>query len=140
MASSKQYVFGLHAVDALLNKQPERVIRLCVFPERNDKKLDALVSLAKKLNIPVDQASRQELDRMTLDANHQGVVAYCSKSRTYDESNLKQLLQDLTVPPFVLLLDGVQDPHNLGACFRSADAAGVHAIIAPKIRQLESHL
>lgn len=132
MTSSKQYVFGLHAVDALLNKQPERVIRLCVFPERNDKKLDALVSLAKKLGIPVDQASRQELDRMTQEANHQGVVAYCNKSRTYDEASLKQLLQDLTVPPFVLLLDGVQDPHNLGACFRSADAAGVHAIIAPK--------
>lgn len=128
----KQYVFGLHAVDALLNKQPERVIRLCVLPERNDKKLAALVSVAKNLGIPVDHASRQELDNMTEQANHQGVIAYCTKSRTYDESHLKQLLQDLTVPPFILLLDGVQDPHNLGACFRSADAAGVHAIIAPK--------
>lgn len=132
MTSNKQYVFGLHAVDALLNKQPERVIRLCVFPERNDKKLDAIVSLARKLNITVDQASRQELDSMTEFANHQGVIAFCNKSRTYAEADLKQLLQDLTVPPFILLLDGVQDPHNLGACFRSADAAGVHAIIAPK--------
>lgn len=132
MTSNKEYVFGLHAVEALLNKQPERVIRLYVFPERNDKKLDALVSLAKNHGIPVDQASRQELDRMTQDANHQGVAAYCQKARVYSESDLKVLIQNLDVPPFVLLLDGVQDPHNLGACFRSADAAGVHAIIAPK--------
>jgi len=132
MNNSKQYVFGMHAVEALLNKQPERVIRLCVFPERNDKKLAALIRFAKNKGIPIDEASRQELDRMTQFANHQGVVAYCSEARTYDENSLKQLLHDLTVPPFLLLLDGVQDPHNLGACFRSADAAGVHAIIAPK--------
>jgi 23S rRNA (guanosine2251-2'-O)-methyltransferase len=132
MTANKQYVFGLHAVNALLSKQPERVIRLCVFQERRDKKLDALVSLAKKLGLPVDPASRHELDRMTQEANHQGVVAFCHSSRTYMESDLKQLLEHLDVPPFVLLLDGVQDPHNLGACFRSADAAGVHAIIVPK--------
>lgn len=132
MTSDKQTVFGLHAVDALLNKQPERVQRLCVYEDRKDKKLEALISLAKKRGIPVDPASRQELDRMTNDANHQGVVAFCSKIRTYAENDLKELLENLDVPPFLLLLDGVQDPHNLGACFRSADAAGVHAIIAPK--------
>jgi len=132
MTTINQYVFGLHAVDALLNKQPERVIRLCVYEERDDKKLHALMSLAKKLGIPVCPASRKELDNMIQDANHQGVIAFCRESRVYAESDLKHLLQHLTVPPFLLLLDGVQDPHNLGACFRSADAAGVHAIIAPK--------
>jgi 23S rRNA (guanosine2251-2'-O)-methyltransferase len=132
MTSNKQYVFGLHAVEALLKRQPERVIRLCVFEERRDKKLDALLSLARKLGITIDPASRHELDRMTQEANHQGVVAFCHESRIYAENDLKQLLQHLDVPPFLLILDGVQDPHNLGACFRSADAAGVHAIIVPK--------
>jgi 23S rRNA (guanosine2251-2'-O)-methyltransferase len=128
----KQYVFGLHAVEALLKKQPERVIRLCVVQERNNKKIDLVVSLAKKIGAPIDAASRQELDNMTQNANHQGVLVFCKELRSYNESNLKELLQYLDQPPFLLLLDGVQDPHNLGACFRSADAAGVHAIIAPK--------
>lgn len=136
MTTSKQFLFGLHSVDALLRKQPERVIRLCVFQDRKDKKIEAIVSLAKKLSIAVDNVSRQELDKMTDEANHQGVVAFCNKARVYSESDLKHLLQDLDTPPFVLVLDGVQDPHNLGACFRSADAAGVHAIIAPKDRSV----
>ncbi len=72
------------------------------------------------------------MDRLTDEANHQGVVAFCAKTHVYSEAELKQLLQELDKPPFLLVLDGVQDPHNLGACFRSADAAGVHAIIAPK--------
>lgn len=128
----KQYVFGLHAVEALLKRQPERVIRLCIVSERNNKKLDTLLSLAKKIGAQIDAASRQELDKMTQNGNHQGVLAFCKESRSYDEANLKELLQHIEGPPFLLLLDGVQDPHNLGACFRSADAAGVHAIIAPK--------
>lgn len=130
--TTKQFIFGLHSVEALLDKQPERVIRLCVFQDRKDKKIDAIVARARKLGIAVDSASRQELDRMTDEANHQGVVAFCNKARVYTEGDLKNLLQNLDAPPFVLVLDGVQDPHNLGACFRSADAAGVHLIIAPK--------
>lgn len=130
--TSNMHIFGLHAVEALLTNQPERIIRLYIYPQRNDKKLEALVSLAKEFGIPIDQASRSELDRMTQEANHQGVVAVCHKPRVYSENDLTKLLQNLSVPPFLLVLDGVQDPHNLGACFRSADAAGVHAIIAPK--------
>ncbi|VVC76704.1 23S rRNA (guanosine-2'-O-)-methyltransferase RlmB [Aquicella siphonis] len=132
MSASKQYLFGLHAVEALLQNQPERVIRLCVYQDRQDKKLGELVAAAKRLGVPVDLVSRKELDRMTSEANHQGVAAFCTRARAYEESDLKRLLQSLGVPPLVLVLDGVQDPHNLGACFRSADAAGVHVIIAPK--------
>ncbi|MBX3708624.1 MAG: 23S rRNA (guanosine(2251)-2'-O)-methyltransferase RlmB [Gammaproteobacteria bacterium] len=132
MTSSKQFIFGLHAVEALLQKQPERALRLCVYQERQDKKIEAIVNLAKKREIPIDYVSRHELDRMTHDANHQGVVVFCDKLHIYSEHDLKQLLQNLSEPAFILVLDSVQDPHNLGACFRSADAAGVHAIIAPK--------
>jgi 23S rRNA (guanosine2251-2'-O)-methyltransferase len=132
MNANKQCLFGLHAVLALLQNQPERIIRLCVQQQRNDKKMESLIQLAKQHGIPVDHASRQELDRMTQEANHQGIVVFCTKATTYTEGDLKSILQNLSVPPFVLVLDGVQDPHNLGACLRSADAAGVHAVIVPK--------
>ena len=79
---------------------------------------------------------RQALDRLVQNGNHQGVIAYCKSASTYSEGDLKELLADLKEPAFLLILDGVQDPHNLGACFRSADAAGVHAIIAPKDRSV----
>ena len=75
---------------------------------------------------------RQELDRVTEEANHQGVLAYCETARVYSEQDLGRLLESIAQPPLILVLDGIQDPHNLGACFRSADAAGVHLIIAPK--------
>lgn len=130
--SNKSFIFGLHAVQALLENHPERVIRLCVQIERRDKKIDSLMQLAKQKRITIEQLPREELDRLTQIANHQGVLAYTQKSKTMTEADLKQLIENLDEPPFLLILDGVQDPHNLGACFRSADAAGIHAIIAPK--------
>jgi 23S rRNA (guanosine2251-2'-O)-methyltransferase len=132
MTTNKQFIFGLHSVEAILQKQPERIMRLCVQQERADRKMESLLQLAKIQGVHIDYASKQELDRLTSDANHQGVVAFCTKTHVYTEADLKQLLNNLDEPPFILVLDGVQDPHNLGACFRSADAAGVHAIIAPK--------
>lgn len=132
MTSNNLYIFGLHAVESLLSHQPRRIIRLYVLEQRNDKKLEALVTQAKKFGINIDYASRTELDRLSQEANHQGIVAFCHKPKVYAENDLTQLLENLSMPPFLLILDGVQDPHNLGACFRSADAAGVHAIIAPK--------
>lgn len=132
MTSKQQFIFGLHAVEALLQKQPQRILRLCFQQGREDAKVAALITQAKDLGLRIEHASRQELDRMTDGANHQGVIAFCLKAPSYAESDLKQLLADISEPPFVLVLDGVQDPHNLGACFRSADAAGVHAIIVPR--------
>lgn len=132
MTANKQFIFGLHAVQALLQKQPERILRLYVHPDRQDKKMESVLQLAKQKGISIEQVSKQELDRQTQEANHQGVVAFCSKAEVYSEKDLPSLLAEASTPPLLLILDGVQDPHNLGACFRSADAAGVHAIIAPK--------
>ena len=132
MSANKQYIFGLHAVTALIDKQPERIIRLLVAEERGDKKIDALLKQARRQGIDITQASRPELDGLTGDGNHQGVAALCAKTKTYSESDIEGMLEDIQGPAFFLVLDGVQDPHNLGACFRSADAAGVHAIIAPR--------
>lgn len=131
-AMNDNHIFGLHAVEALLNRDPERVLRLCVTKDRHDKKLAAILELARQQGIATEQLAKESLDKMTNEANHQGIVAFCRKAKTYNEHDLKKLLDNTSTPPFVLILDGVQDPHNLGACFRSADAAGVHAIIAPK--------
>lgn len=132
MSSNSQYIFGLHAVTALIEKHPERIIRLLVVKQRGDKKMEALLKLAQHHGVEVRDASRAELDGVTHEGNHQGVAALCEKTKSYSEQDLAALLEGLNTPAFLLILDGVQDPHNLGACFRSAAAAGVHAIIAPK--------
>ena len=132
MTTNRSTVFGIHAVSALLQKQPERILRLCMDVDRQDKKMASLEALAREHGLKIEPASRQTLDQMTEEANHQGVVAVCSPPRIYGESDVASLLENVSTPPLVLVLDGIQDPHNLGACFRSADAAGVHAIIAPK--------
>lgn len=129
---TQHYIFGIHAVDALLNKHPERIIRLCIQNDRHDKKMMALIQSASDANIKLEKLSRQEMDRLTDEANHQGVIAYCEKSKAYVEADIPALLANTNTPPFILILDTIQDPHNLGACFRSADAAGVDLIIAPK--------
>lgn len=132
MSSNNQYIFGLHAVTALVEKHPERIIRLLVIEQRGDKKMDALLKQARQHGINISYASRAELDGVTHQGNHQGVAALCEKAKTYSEEDLMRMVESLDRPAFFLILDGVQDPHNLGACFRSADAAGVHAVIAPK--------
>ena len=131
MNEKKSFTFGLHAVDALIHKQPERIIRLVVLRERQDQKIQALVEMAKENRIRVEFATRLELDQMTDGENHQGAIAFCHAIKNYSEDDLEEIL-DRVEKPFLLILDGVQDPHNLGACLRSADAAGVHAVIAPR--------
>ncbi|MES2218124.1 MAG: 23S rRNA (guanosine(2251)-2'-O)-methyltransferase RlmB [Pseudomonadota bacterium] len=128
---SKTYVFGHHAVAALLEKQPERVVHLYVQKERHDQKIQQLLELANRAELITEEVSRQELDKLTGNAVHQGIAALCHKPKTYSEADLAILLEQ-HAKPFLLVLDGVQDPHNLGACLRSADAAGVHAVIVPK--------
>lgn len=129
---SKHYLFGLHAVESALQNHPERISRVLVQQNRRDQKIDHLIQLAKQLQIPMQSLSRQELDKLTRSEQHQGIAACCSQTRTYTEHDLEQLLDSAATTPLFLILDGVQDPHNLGACFRSADAAGATAIIAPK--------
>lgn len=123
--------FGLHAVAALLKNHPDDIRYLLLDESRHDKKIQFLVEEAKRQSIEVRQLSRDELDRVTQNTHHQGIAAVCEKIKNYSESDLEKILFE-NEKPFLLILDGVQDPHNLGACLRSADAAGVHAVIAPK--------
>lgn len=130
--SQTNFIFGLHAVEALIQKRPEKIVRLVVLRERHDQKIQTLIHLAEQQQIKIELQGRAALDKLTNNANHQGIIAFCQATQQYAEHDLPQLIENLTQPAFFLVLDGVQDPHNLGACLRTADAAGVHAVIAPK--------
>ncbi len=124
-------VYGLHAVQALLKSAPHRVNEVLVLQGRQDQRLQKVLVAAQKADIKVRQASRKELDKIG-EGNHQGVVAMSFPGELHDEKFLYKLVETLNEAPFLLVLDGVTDPHNLGACLRTAEAAGVHAVIAPK--------
>ncbi len=128
--SDSEFVFGLHAVSAALRHQPESVQELWLDQTRRDRAMVQIRVLAAELGIVAHEVSRRELDQQIPNARHQGVVARAVVSRKMTETNLEQLL-DGVAQPLLLVLDGVQDPHNLGACLRTADAAGAHAVIAP---------
>jgi 23S rRNA (guanosine2251-2'-O)-methyltransferase len=124
--------YGLHPVTSLLQQTPERVREIFVQSGRDDAPLQRILKMAHQADIKVQTTSRAALDRMAEGGVHQGIVAHLVSSERYTEADLMQLLDQLQQPPFLLILDGVQDPHNLGACLRSANAAGVHAVIVPK--------
>ncbi len=124
-------VFGLHAVQTLLKNAPHRVLELQLLKGRQDQRMQKIMAAAEQHQIPLRYLARNNLDDMAEGGNHQGVVASVKPGALYDERYLLQLLET-TATPFLLVLDGVTDPHNLGACLRTADAAGVHAVIAPK--------
>jgi 23S rRNA (guanosine2251-2'-O)-methyltransferase len=128
----QNFIYGPHAVEALLSKHPERVSEIFVQQEREDEKTNKILTLAEKNKIPVHILSTSSLQNLVGEGKHQGIVAKARMVQTYTEDFLLELLDSLTEPVFLLILDRVQDPHNLGACFRTADAAGVHAIIVPK--------
>jgi len=126
-------LFGFHAIEALLQKQPGRILHV-YLKEQQSPRLQTLMNALEAHHIPYDFTSKETLDRMTHQGNHQGVAAQCTKTKVYSETDIPSILDDLTGPPLLLILEGIQDPHNLGACLRTADAAGVHAVLAPKDR------
>jgi len=129
---SEQHVYGFHAIEAILQHEPERILDVWVLSGRGDKRLDAISDALSRQGIQQQKIKREKLDELAGSTRHQGIVANCRMAPTRNENFLNQLLDGLTEPAFLLILDGIQDPHNLGACLRTADAAGVHAVIAPK--------
>ena len=125
---------GFHAVTSRLRQRPETVTEIFVDAERNDARAKDLRELAKRLNVRVIAVDMKRLDGMSGGVRHQGVVAQA------EPLNMPQFIEDvlegIEEPPLILILDGVQDPHNLGACLRVADGAGAHAVIAPKDRSV----
>lgn len=124
-------IFGIHAVEALLKHSPERIIELWLLQGRDDERLAALAEQAKSFGTTIQMASRKVLDDKSENGQHQGIVARVKAAKVLNEQDLDVLLAN-TEQAFLLILDGVTDPHNLGACLRNADAAGVQGIIVPK--------
>lgn len=124
-------VFGIHAVEAALKKAVVKELWLDEGQKPNVR-LSKVINIAKSEQVIVQSRPRKELDELSHGERHQGVVAELKAEATVAQVGLEALLQDLDEPPFLLVLDGVTDPHNLGACLRSANAAGVHAVIVPK--------
>jgi len=136
-----QYIYGIHAVDSLLRQNPKSVQRLWVQQGRDDKRIASLLLLAQNQGVPVARQPRQDLDEM-VSGRHQGVVAETvntppvhgepTQPNLWREVDLLKAVEDKEGPLLILVLDGVTDPHNLGACLRSADAAGVDAVVVPR--------
>lgn len=135
-----EIIFGIHAVQALLKSSPHRLRELMVLQGRKDQRIQKLTDAARTAGVRIKQMDRKHLDQLCesqagASVNHQGVVAIVLPGKSHVEADLYELIQSLRdngQEPFILVLDGVTDPHNLGACMRSADAAGVHAVVIPK--------
>ncbi|ELR63394.1 23S rRNA (guanosine-2'-O-) -methyltransferase rlmB [Photobacterium marinum] len=133
---SNDMIFGIHAVKAVLASDPARFIEVFVLKGRQDERLLPVLNELQMLGITIQQAGRKALDDKVRGASHQGIVARVRPGKQYNENDLEDLLADKE-NPLLLVLDGVTDPHNLGACLRNADAAGAVAVIVPKDRSAQ---
>lgn len=125
-------IFGFHAVTARLRQEASSVEEIYIDASRHDRRMQELLHAAQAVGVRVIQADDQRLNNIVGTRRHQGVVAKAGELSL--ARNLNELLDAIDGPPLLLILDGITDPHNLGACLRVADGAGAHAVIAPKDR------
>jgi 23S rRNA (guanosine2251-2'-O)-methyltransferase len=132
--SDESIVFGMHAVRTLLEQRPERASLLLLQKGREDARATGLMQLAQAAGVRTEWRDTKELDQLAGGARHQGACLHIRAMGPLGEGALDELLDRASTPPLLLVLDGVQDPHNLGACLRTADAAGAVAVIVPRDR------
>jgi 23S rRNA (guanosine2251-2'-O)-methyltransferase len=134
--AQQEFLYGLHSVAAVLENEPERILDLMIAKGRDDDRINKIVSLARKSGISVQFVNRKTLDEKSNGEQNQGLLARAKPARIMNEGDLDSILEGVqntaNAQAFFLVLDGVTDPHNLGACIRNADAAGVQAVIVPK--------
>ncbi|WP_434150318.1 23S rRNA (guanosine(2251)-2'-O)-methyltransferase RlmB [Methylocaldum gracile subsp. desertum] len=129
---NRRRIAGLHAAEAALENAPDKIISVWIDHRREDGRIAAIERKLASLGIPVQPAGRNQLDSLAESRSHQGIVLELKLAAELGESELQDALANLSRQPFFLVLDHVQDPHNLGACLRTADAAGVQGVIIPK--------
>ena len=130
--SNARYLIGFHAVTARLRQQPTSVEAIYVASGRSDRRERELIDRAGLAGVAIHAVDDKRLDAMAGSDRHQGVVALVEAG--VPQQTLEEVLEAVVEPPLLLVLDGVTDPHNLGACLRSADAFAAHAVIVPKDR------
>lgn len=128
-----EIIYGIHVVKSLLESEPQRFMEVFILKSSDAHRLQAIIVELESMGIAIQAVSRQWLDNKVNGALHQGIVARVRKGHKTQENYLPILLKSINAP-LLLVLDAVTDPHNLGACLRSADAAGVHAVIVPRNR------
>lgn len=133
ISMSHTTIFGQHAVLAALQENALSAATLYILQSRHDAKQAEICEIATQQSLPIESVDRQRLDQLSQQGNHQGVLLQGeATTQTYTVQDLVDMVQQAGERALVLMLDGVQDPHNLGACLRSADAAGVTAVVIPK--------
>ncbi|TBR12374.1 MAG: 23S rRNA (guanosine(2251)-2'-O)-methyltransferase RlmB [Lysobacter sp.] len=137
MSKQNQWIAGINAVSAALQNDPENVREVLMEAGAKNPRLLEIETQARRLDVDVRRVNQQALDGTTGGLRHQGVVARYMAARTWSENELSSLVEAAEGRALVLLLDGVQDPHNLGACLRSAAAAGVTAVVIPKDKSVQ---
>ena len=130
----RNLVYGLHAINAVLSRSPERVLEIWLAQPRDDARARELKRHAEMAGVHLHAATADALAKLVGDVNHQGAVAAIRPLKPWDENDLAEVVERLAGDALFLVLDGVTDPHNLGACLRTAEAAGVQAVITPKDR------
>ncbi len=124
-------LYGIHAVQSLLHGNAASITSILVHQDRPNTRIKKLLHQAKEFGIIIQQVTLEKLDKLA-SGKHQGIIAIAAARNDYVENDLYHIIDNMNQSPLLLVLDGVTDPHNLGACLRSADAAGVNAIIVPK--------
>jgi len=130
----EQLLIGIHPVASALDNTAQQVSRLIIATETRNSRVLELEQQAQKLGSAVERSDRSVLDRRSGGERHQDVLAQFNADNIWSERDLERLVSAIVGQPFILVLDGVQDPHNLGACLRSAEAGGVQLVIVPKDR------
>jgi len=131
-ADAQEILYGLHAVREALKAGSRPLQRLLVI--RTDKQFADLVQLARTLHVPVHVQPSASLDRLVPDGRHQGIVAFAAAKAYQTEESILARAAERNEPPLLVILDGVEDPHNLGAVIRTAEGAGVHGVFIPERR------
>lgn len=125
-----EWIFGIHALDSAITQHPENIVQIVVAQNSRNPRLDGIISTAKNLGLPLSYEKLQYLNKHCKE-RHQGIIALIKIAKLPDESDLKSDIAGVD-SPLILILDNIEDPRNLGACLRSADAAGVDLVIFPK--------
>jgi len=125
-------IFGFHAIQAQLDSNPECLLKVLTLDNRNDKRLNTLITQLNRLGINTQQANKQQLDKLTKNQTHQGIAAEILLPALPNLDSLIHYVENLNNSSLILILDSIQDPRNLGACLRSANAAGVDCVVINK--------